>query len=327
MIKLKHVTVGILLFLSCKNKDADTIVMDNIVEDVINNVAIDTSFSTRLQLNPPDASVYIYRSKNETSYDLKFDDREVKSSNASDVQYRYAVHKDSAGKFIMDILFDSIKVLSQKDNVKSEADAANAMLSVNPLERMLGMLKDQGIQVKLSASGVVESISGYEELGQRFLAKFAEDDTYGKTVAKEQWDKIIANGLVKGHLNQLFKAFPDAPIYQGFSWKLKERVEGELPLEMETTLKIKSVDPNGQIIIVSNADLKSAEDVIVEMPGQKGVTAKLSGYRKGILHVNAKTGMVERSEYISDMNGTILVLGNFVPIKIKNKVKLEGREK
>ncbi|HRO47569.1 hypothetical protein [Agriterribacter sp.] len=73
------------------------------------------------------------------------------------------------------------------------------------------------------------------------MSKFAAEDIYGKAVVKEQWDKIVANGLVKGHLNQLFKAFPDAPIYQGFGWKLKERVEGELPLEMETTLKIKSV--------------------------------------------------------------------------------------
>src|SRR5690606_31355741 len=149
----------------------------------------------------------------------------------------------------------SIKVLSQKDNVRLEADAANAMLSVKPLERMLGILKEQDIQVKLSASGVVEYINGYEELGQRFLSKFAEGDTYGKAIAKEQWDKIIANGLVKGHLSQLFKTFPDVPVYQGFSWKQKEKVEGELPLEMETILKIKSIDPDGQIVIVSKADL------------------------------------------------------------------------
>lgn len=316
-----------MLLAGCKNRNTDMAVVDHLVEEVIRNPEMDTSIHVRLQLDPPDGSVYLCRSKNTTSYELKLEDREIKNSNTADVEYHYVVRRDSSGSFSIDMAFDSIKVLSQTDDAEIALDAANAILSVNPVERMLGMLKDQPVKIRLSGSGIVESITGHEELKQKFLSKFAEEDTYGKTVAKEQWDKMVTHGLIKAQLSQLFKAVPDSPVYRGFSWKLKEKAEGEFPVIMETTLKIKSIDPDGQIEIVSKSDLKSGEEVMLDVSGQNGVRAKLSGYRKGILRVNTKTGIIEHSEFISDMSGTMLVFGTPVPVKIKNKIKLEGIRK
>ena len=53
----------------------------------------------------------------------------------------YIANRDSAGNFVFNIRYDKIKIKTQNGDTETEADADNAALSINPVERMLGLLK------------------------------------------------------------------------------------------------------------------------------------------------------------------------------------------
>ncbi|MCC6286309.1 MAG: hypothetical protein IT249_00340, partial [Chitinophagaceae bacterium] len=140
-------------------------------------------------------------------------------------------------------------------------------------------------------------------------------DNYGREIAKKQWDQIIINGIVKGNVGQMFKALPDTSVYQGYRWTVQEKQEGELPMDIETSFIIKEIN-EGQVIVVSESNMKSTEGAITNMPGQKDVQTELKGKRAGVAYIDINDGMIVKSKYVTDISGFVNVMGIKTPISI-----------
>lgn len=291
------------------------------------SVIVDSTHKTILRFDPPSGSAYTYHAVNETVYKMKINDQQINTGNITDLQYDYFIQKDTAEVFTISIFFRKIKVITDKDGTKTEADADNAALSVYPIEKMLGMLKDQKMELRIDGNGKVLSVKGYDEIGHKFIAQFADDDTYGRATAKTQWDQLVGNGLIKGQLNQMFKTLPGVEVYPGYSWTSKDKVEGDLPMNVESTMKIAEIDPLKQIVFLTESKLKNAGNTIANVPGARLEDASLSGTRTGITHINAQTGMIEKNVYTSKISGSIVAMGTIMPLTIDSKVTLEGKIK
>ncbi len=297
------------------------------VETKMEEIPVDSTRKIILRLDPPDRSAYTYHIANETVYKIKVNDQDITTGNVTNIQYDYLIQKDSSGGFNISIIFRHIKVITDKDGKKTEADADNAALSIHPVEKMLGILKDQKMEVKIDEKGSVQAIKGYDELGYKFIAQFAEDDSYGRTTAKAQWDQLITNGLIKGQVNHLFKALPDTEVYTGYTWTSNEKTEGDMPMHVESTMKIKDIDSTGQVVFLTESRLRNAGNSFANIPGAQMEEASLSGTRIGTTRINMQTGMIEKSDYKGKISGTVIVMGNIVPLVIENKVTIEGRRR
>jgi Family of unknown function (DUF6263) len=303
-------------FLSCKTQPGSDRDYDK----------FDPAKTYKLQLNPAAGSAYYYDIANESETELEVDDKKTGSLTKTDVGITYKVNKDTVGNFLLTIVYDKVHLYSKNGDIETEADAANATGSLNPVERMLGFLKSANINATISPSGEIKNISGYKEMGDKIIAGFAPDDISGKAMAQSQWEKRIGNGLVKNNIEQLFKIFPDSVVHIKDSWKLTYRQEEEISLVIKSTYTLKAINSDIAVIGVEGTITSDQATTNVIGIGVGGVTTDLKGEQEGEFEMETKTGMLISCKIKAKVKGTIQVMGREVPVEINTSVKMNGHK-
>lgn len=284
----------------------------------------DESKIYRLQLNPVSGSKYYYEVANESNVELEVNDKKVTNVNKSTVGAYYDIAKDSSGNFLFQIQYDKIHLFTKNGDTQSELDADNAANSINPVEKMLGVLKSANIITTINPVGVVEGIKGYKEMGEQLMASFtAANDAYAKNMVQSQWEKVLGESLVKKNIEQLFNIFPDSAVHVGEKWKLNSKQSGEINLDINTLFKLKTIN-EGIAIIEAEGEVTS-DSANSNLMGYN-VTANLKGRQQGQYEVDTRTGMVINSRVTVTVNGVLQMLGKEIPVVIENKAKMSGRK-
>lgn len=274
----------------------------------------------RFILNPAVKAVYRYLLNNDSEITMEINGNETTSINNAEAETNYTVNKDSTGNFVFNIRYDKIKIHTKKDDVETDADADNAALSVNPVEKMLGILKEADITAIVGANGEVKDIKGYKELGERMTGGFAPNDVYGRDKARSQWEKLIGGSVFQGGIDKLFTVLPDSTINTGGSWTLTSKQAGEIPINIKSIYTLKEIK-NGIAIIESVGDISSAGgSSVASEPGN--IKSDIRGKQKTTIKLNIKTGMVIANDITTQIKGTIQSMGVNVPVSIRNVVKI-----
>ncbi|HZE85249.1 MAG TPA: DUF6263 family protein [Puia sp.] len=275
----------------------------------------------RLRLNPANGSKYHYEISNESEFKLEINDKKVDNQSRRDVGVYYQVTKDTAGNFILAIRYDKIHIYTKQNDAETEMDAANAANSLEPAEKMLGLLTGAELVATVTPLGEVKSVNGYKELESKIMAGFDERDTYGKAKAQGQWDKLVGEELIGRNMDQLFKIFPDSAVHVGDKWSLNSRQKGEIGINSRTSYTLQEIH-NETAVIVSEGELTS--DSTATMMGYN-VTTDLKGRQKGEYQMEARSGMLKSATITADIEGTITAAGKEIPVVIKSSVKLKSR--
>ena len=278
----------------------------------------------RLKLNPAKGSTYHYDMVNESEIEMEVEDKEVNTLNRSTTGINYIINKDSAGNFIFDINYNKVQLHTKNNDAETDIDAANALVSSEPLERMLGLLTKATIKAIIDSSGQVKSISGYKELGEKIIAGMNSSDVYSISLAKSQWEKMIGNGIIKKNMDQVFKIFPDSAIHIGDTWKMDSREEGEISLNVKSIFTLKTI--NDDIAIINSEGTITSDNIPSTLIGLSGVIANLKGTQKGQFEVETKTGMLISCKIKADVDGNVKMMGREIPIDIKNSVTISGKK-
>jgi hypothetical protein len=309
MKKISWLTIVTVLITSCKLQPETDRSYDN------------TDKLYKLQLKPSPGSVYKYEIKNETGMNIEAEGEEVNSLNKSTVELKYAVAEDSSGNYVFTTTYDKIKIYTKNGDKETEMNSDNAMVTIDPVERMLGILKSAKIIASLNAKGEIVNVSGYKELGDQLMNSFATDDHYGKEMARHQWEKTIGNGIVKNTMDQLFKVFPDSAIHIGDTWKIDSRQEGELPMITKSIYTLKAI--NDDVAVIAAEGIINSDGTNTVM-GYNNATASLKGNQTAEFEIETKTGMLINGSIKMTVNGKLFVMGREVPIEIESSVKMKG---
>ncbi len=278
-----------------------------------------------LRLNPLSASSYHYDITNETIIKLEVDDKKVNNQNKTELGITYNISRDSAGNFVFRSIYDRLHINTKNNNSETDLDAVNGSFSLDPTERMLGLLKDAIITATLNSGGDVITITGLNELGDKVMAGFANMNEEDKKVAREQWGSNIANGLIKKNFDQLFKFFPDSVVHLGDEWRLTSREQGELNYNITGFYKLKDINSDIAIIESSGKIISSNKGGNSKELGLPIVDLK--GEQSGEFELETKTGMVISCRIKAEMEGVITVMGKEVPVKVWISVKVKGERK
>ncbi|MEP7373192.1 MAG: DUF6263 family protein [Chitinophagaceae bacterium] len=279
----------------------------------------------KLQLNPTSGSAYHYDMENKTAIEINAEGKEVNTVNESEAGFNYSVGKDSAGDYLFTTTYDKIKLKTKNGDTETEADAANAMVSIDPVEKMLGILKAASIRATVTPNGEVKEVKGYDELEEKLMAGFAPNDDYGKHMAHTQWKKLIGEGVVKNTMDQLFQLFPDSAIHLHDTWKLNSTQAGELPMIVKNIYTLKAI--NDDIAIITSEGIMTSDKLSNSVVGYSNVAGKLEGKQKGEFEVETKTGILISSKVMANIEGVLQVMGKDIPVKIKTSIKMIGRKK
>jgi hypothetical protein len=278
----------------------------------------------KLQLNPAQGSVYYYEISNESKVNLEIDDKEIHNLTETNVGIQYNIDKDSTGHYQFTMRYDKLKLHTKNGDQEMTADASNAALSLNPIEKMLGVLKEGLIMVTISPSGKIESVNGYDEIGDKIMASFADNDVNGKKVAQSQWEKVIGEGLIKNNMDQLFNIFPDSAVHLKDTWKLSSKQSGEFTMNVTGTFTLKAI--NSDFAVIESHGFISSNNTATNVMGYGNVTTNLKGEQEGEFEMEAKTGMLISCRIKAKTEGTIQILGREVPVTINNEVTMKGKK-
>jgi hypothetical protein len=309
------VYVILILVFSCKTQPGSDREFDK----------FDPAKTYRLQVNPAAGSNYHYDITNETEMSLEVDEKEIENINKSDVGINYKISKDSAGNLLFTLQFDKILLYSKNNDIVKELDANNGAISIDPVEKMLGILKETSLQSTISTTGEIKNITGFKEMSDKIMAAFHATDENMKMAIGIQLDKTIGQSLVKKNMDQLFKIFPDSAVHLGDTWKLATKQEGEIGMIIKNIFTLKAI--NSDIAIIESEGTITSDNSTASISGLGNNTvSELKGEQEGEYEMEAKTGMLIGCRIKANVKGTIQVMGREIPIKIKSSVKMSGKK-
>jgi hypothetical protein len=284
----------------------------------------DKSKVYQLHLDPPVGSTYHYDITKESEIKLEVDDKKTDNKNTANFGVFYEINKDSSGNLLLNMSYDKIHVYTKKNDVETETDAADAANSIDPVERMLGYVKDAKISATISPTGELKSVTGYKELGEKMLANFDPNDTYGKNVARQQWEKLIGEGIVKKNVDELFRIFPDSAVHLGDTWKLTYKESGDIPLVSKTIFTLKDI--NDDIVMIGSEGVIISDSSSTGFMSFNNASIHVKGKQDGEYEIERKTGMLISCRVKANIEGTLEVAGREIPLTIETSLKLTGKK-
>lgn len=275
----------------------------------------------RFRLNPVVGSTYSYTISSESEITLEVNGKSISNKNKADIGLTYHIQKDSAGNFLLHMRYDKIHIYTKAGDKETDADADHAVATLDPVEKMLGLLKTANITGVINPAGKVIRIDGYTALAQKIMAGLNTTDEQSKSMAQVQLDKVIGDGLVRKSIDQVVNILPDSAIHIGDTWSGKTVQKGELTFNVKSNFKLKDVD-DGIATIESKGEVAS-DKVDASMMGQS-VTASLNGDQQGKYEIEAQTGMLLKNKTNAKMEGTIQMMGRDIPVTIETTLKMDG---
>lgn len=275
----------------------------------------------KLHLSPVTGSQYYYDISNESEISVELNDKNTKSLSKSSAGVYYGMGKDSLGNTLVTITYDKLHVYSKKGDVETDADAANSLATINPLEKMLGILKDTKMSASINSRGEIINIQGYKELEDKIFSQlnFTDDATKGQ--ARGMWENAVGNGIIKNNMEELFKIFPDSSVHIGDSWKLNSLQNG---FTVKNIYKLKAI--NDDLALIESEGVISSDSSLTNATGLGGIPAELKGDQQGEYEMETKTGMLVSAKLKASIKGAVTAGGGDVPITIETSVKINGKK-
>jgi len=275
----------------------------------------------RLRLNPAVGSSYAYTIANTSEFQMEVNDKKVDNKSKSTVDLSYKVGRDSSSDLVLDIVYDHIHVYSKNGDTETDLDA-DKKETTDPVEKLLGSLKGVTIRAAVSPRGEMRPVKGYDEIKRRVMAGFAPGDTYSRTIAEQQWDQRIKQGLLEKNMEQLFRLFPDSAVHVGDTWHMNTVQQEEISLDIGSTYTLQDIK-DGVAIVRSLGTIRSNNST-GNLNGYS-FTVDLTGEQDGSFEIETSTGMVLHSSIESTIRGEMEMLGKKVPMKIHSTVNMLGR--
>ena len=276
-----------------------------------------------LRLNPAAGSQYTYTVTQSTEFVMETEGKKITNKNNSNLELTYSIGKDSSGDFLLNIVFNKIHLYTKNGDAEQELDADKAAESTDPVEKMLGVLKGAQLQAIVDAAGQIKSIQGDEAIKNKLLAGISPGDTYARSVASQQWDRQMKDGLLKNNMEQMFHVFPDSTVHVGDRWKISSTRHEQIDLVTNASYQLKEI-VDGTAVIRSEGEITGdkASGYLNGTP----YTADMKGKEESDLAMETTTGMLLGNTSESTITGTISSMGRDIPVTIKISMKIVGRK-
>jgi hypothetical protein len=179
-------------------------------------------------IKPAPGSKYEYTIQNSSQTQMELNDKKVENKSKSDIDVIYAIEKDSSNNTVVSVNYNKIHIYSKINDDETELDAANAGNSINPAEKLLGILKSANMKAILNGNGEVVNMTGYKEMADQVIANIQSEDPETRSVIQKQWKDFIEQKLVKKNIEEIFGIYPDSAMHIGGTWNSITKEKGDM---------------------------------------------------------------------------------------------------
>lgn len=195
-------------------------------------------------------------------------------------------------------------------NIRMSTDESD---NSKPGSKTLKAIKGSTISVSLSPQGKVLEVKGTDELAER-LGGASE-------MEKETLKTFFNKESLKSTMEQSFNFFPDKPIKAGDAWEKAVTVSSPYKMISNNKYKLIKVE-NGLAYIDVSGSVTTDGPQSLESNGME-MQVNLTGDQQGRFVVDETTGTVKESEIIQNLKGKMEMMGQEIPMDIKNEINMK----
>lgn len=266
---------------------------------------------------------YYFTITNNTETYAEVKSEKVSNTSFSTICFIWEDMYDSAGKQNVKITYDSIYSKMKNGNQEKEINSGNAAYSINPAEKMLGLLKGSSIVVSLNSNGEVVSVSGYQEITDKLLSEAQINDLSQRKQITEQFNNLLGENFVKSNIGLSQALLPDSTVHIGESWTKNENDNNELHIPITTTYTLTDVT-NNVATIKSTAEIKNANGVNILGTGAQ--FTEIQGSIKSTFQKDLATGLLKGLTSQIKIKGDMQIMAMTVPAEIIVKREIQSRK-
>lgn len=276
------------------------------------------------------------------SYELKFDPEEgskyqvqvitnaitgqetmgqqVKMSAVTEMNLLYETEKIKGDLKDLKISFQNMRTSQNTNGQEIVIDTENPDTS-NPGYHMLSAMMGSQFLVTINSMGEVGEVKGMDVMIDKVLAINNPESLKKKEQIEARVKHFMSDEILKNMLEQNLRIFPEGKVQEGDTWKQELFVSQPLPMNIVSSFKLNKV--SGTIAHLEVSAVISPVKGGIEMMGMK-IDTEMNGIQKGVIEIDAITGMAIRSEITQDIDGKMKVMGQEIPMKVNANIKLKS---
>lgn len=262
---------------------------------------------------------YYYNITNTTVINFEVNGNKAENTNRVKAGLIYEVLKDTAGGHQVKMTYDNFDVEIKTPDSEKKMTTDNGPNSIDPVEKMLSLLKGSYLLVTIDGKGHVTGVNGYRELTEKIMNGITLTNEADRQTMYKQLQEMFGEKFIKNNMEQGFGVLPDTAVYVGDSWTKKQTQLADIKLKVNSTYTLASLKDNIAGIDAS-ADINDTDSNVNLMGYQANVN--LQGTEEGSYKADMNTGMLLSGTSEIFIKGTVQIQFRDVPLSIREKKEI-----
>lgn len=287
----------------------------------LNNMPVPASLSVPVK--------YYYTITSEITWQVKIDNKKIENKNRSAVGLVYEISKDSAGNKLITVTYDSLHVYTKNNDVETDADASIESTFMNPVEKVLSLMKGSVIKIIVNNKGKMVDIKGSKELADKIMQHMETQDAHTQEIVQSTINKFAGEEFVKNSVTQVTSIFPDTAIYIGDSWTRQINMNEGIAVKTLTNYTLNAIHNNVAEISadsrINNVGSNAPPEIIGD--NNNNTTININGKDESNYSIDLNTGMVLHALSQTSLTGTLqTVIKSDIPVTIKTMKEIIAKK-
>lgn len=220
----------------------------------------------------------------------------------------YLVKTVNDMNYDLQVKYDSLSMIMQLPQT-TMAFSSEKIKEKDIVSEILGALKNNSFDLKLSKTGKVIEVKNIDSLFYSIFSKFPQASGSQSSQMKDQIKSLYGKDAFKGNIQMVTAIFPEEPVEAGETWTIDTSVESGMSANVSTTYTLKDHQKDYTLIDGDARFETVSTDGYTEKNGMP-IKYDLSGTIKSEMKIDSQTGWIVEAKIIQDIQGDTYIKEN-----------------
>ncbi|MFM2376589.1 MAG: hypothetical protein RLZZ165_1686 [Bacteroidota bacterium] len=184
-------------------------------------------------------------------------------------------------------------------------------------------LVHQRIGYRMDKHGTILEVMGVDSLMDNVMRSVGADVEGPEMEGlKNTLKSTFGNEAMKSMMQSASIQYPEALIGVGDTWNKKIASMGAIPMAVDATYKVDHMDAE-KVVLSFKGTITTDKEKAMDL-GVAAISMDLKGDYEGTSEISRKTGLVLKSTVQQDIDGSMGTMGMTIPMRIDQKITVEG---
>lgn len=218
---------------------------------------------------------------------------------------------DADGNMSIKFRYDTVSLSQQSPTGNVSYDSTKNQSYIPDLAKGYAALVDKELTMLITPGGLVSDVKGTEKIYEAIIQSIEFPEGPERDQIVEQFREQFGVDSIREMMELSMAYLPKEDVSIGQRWRKDFEITKGLPMRLENTYWLESVDENS-MRIDNESKILSLPETKVNM-GMAEITYNMSGKQTGSMYIDPITGWVASGEMNQEIAGTMILGGEGVP--------------